>query len=132
MDIKDRYTEVFLKAADQDYEIENVKKHRALWWWNLRGKNQGGLRLTEVAIEFIKNQAGIKTYEITLPKDFEFTPQILLWLDQYLDSPFYISKKSVIVMKEIAALELILLNGDIKKLGFNRAMSKRLNQESEL
>jgi hypothetical protein len=33
-------------------------------------------------------------------------------------------------MKEKAAFELYLLSGDVRKLGHNRAMSKRLSQES--
>ena len=40
------------------------------------------------------------------------------------------TKKHIIVMKEKAAFELYLLSGDVRKLGHNRAMSKRLSQES--
>ena len=47
MDIKDRYTEIFLKAAGQDPSADDVKKLRTIWWWNVRGKNEGGLRLTD-------------------------------------------------------------------------------------
>jgi hypothetical protein len=57
---------------------------------------------------------------------------VLLWLDNYIDSPFFVNKKHIIVMKEKAAFELYLLSGDVRKLGHNRAMSKRLSQESAL
>jgi hypothetical protein len=33
-------------------------------------------------------------------------------------------------MKEMAAFELYLFSGDVRKLGHNKAMSKRLGQES--
>jgi hypothetical protein len=34
------------------------------------------------------------------------------------------------VLKEKAAFELYLFSGDIKKLGYNKALAKRLSQES--
>jgi hypothetical protein len=35
-----------------------------------------------------------------------------------------------VVLKEKAAFELYLFSGDIKKLGYNKALAKRLSQES--
>lgn len=128
MDIKDSYTKIFLEAAGLDSTEEEIKKRRYEWWWNVRGKNNGGQRLTDQALEFIESVAGIKTYKISFPKDFEFTPQVLLWLDQYIESPYYFNKKYIIVLKEKAALELFLFSGDVRKLGHTRALSKRTAQ----
>lgn len=130
MDIKDTYTRVFLQAADQDSSIDTVKKYKSLWWWNFRSKDTGGLRLTEEAMTFIQEDAKIKTYKIEFPKEFAFTPQVLVWLDNFIDSPFYITKKFIVVLKEKAAFELYLFSGDIRKLGYNKALAKRLSQES--
>ena len=130
MDIKDTYTRVFLQAADQDGSIDAVKKYKSLWWWNFRSKDSGGLRLTEEAMTFIQEDAKIKTYKIEFPKEFAFTPQVLVWLDNFIDSPFYITKKFIVVLKEKAAFELYLFSGDIRKLGYNKALAKRLSQES--
>jgi len=130
MDIKDTYTRVFLQAADQDSSTDTVKKYKSLWWWNFRSKDSGGLRLTEEAMTFIQEDAKIKTYKIEFPKEFAFTPQVLVWLDNFIDSPFYITKKFIVVMKEKAAFELYLFSGDIRKLGYNKALAKRLSQES--
>jgi hypothetical protein len=130
MDIKDTYTRVFLQAADQDSDLETVKKYKSLWWWNFRSKDSGGLRLTEEAMTFIQEDAKIKTYKIEFPKEFAFTPQVLVWLDNFIDSPFYITKKFIVVLKEKAAFELYLFSGDIKKLGYTKALAKRLSQES--
>ena len=88
------------------------------------------MRLTEQALEFIEEHAKIKTYKVEFPKDFAITPQVLIWLDQFIDSPFFITKKYIIVMKEKAAFELYLFSGDIRKIGYNKALSKRLSQES--
>jgi hypothetical protein len=128
MDIKDAYTKIFLETAGLDISDDEIKKKRYEWWWNVRGKNDGGQRLTDRAIEFIQTVAEIKTYKISFPKDFEFTPQVLLWLDQYIDSPYYFNKKYIIVLKERAAIELMLFSGDVRKLGHNKALAKRTAQ----
>jgi hypothetical protein len=130
MDIKDTYTQVFLQAANLEADLETIKKHKSIWWWNFRNKETGGLRLTEEAVTFIEEHAKIKTYKINFPDEFAITPQILIWLDNFIDSPFYITKKYIVVLKEKAAFELYLFSGDIRKLGYNKALSKRINQES--
>ena len=127
---KDAYTKAFLQAAELPVNEKNIKDYKAVWWWSFRNKDQGGLRLTDQALEFIEEYAKIKTYKIEFPKEFAFTPQVLLWLDNYIDSPFYVNKKHIIVMKEKTAFELYLLSGDVRKLGHSRAMNKRLSQES--
>jgi hypothetical protein len=129
MDMKDAYSKVFLQSANLTTDAASIKKYRAEWWWNVRSKNQGGLRLTERALKFIHESAEIKTYQIEFPAEFSFTPQVLLWLDQFIDSPFYINKKHIIVLKEISAFELYLFSGDVRKLGHNKALAKRFNQE---
>ena len=130
MDVKDNYTNIFLKAAELDITPEILKSKRMEWWWNVRVKNDGGLRLTDQAMDFIENESKIKIDKIDVPKDFSITPQILLWLDKFIDSPYYITKRSISVLKEKAAFELYLFSGDVQKLGYNKALSKRLSQES--
>jgi hypothetical protein len=129
MDIKDTYTTVFLKAAGQNADEETAKKFRMAWWFNVRKKSDGGLRLTDAALDFIENQAQIKTYKIELEKGITVTPQVLVWLDQFIDSPYYIDKKYIVVLRERAAFELYLFRGDVKKMGYAKAMNKRLSQE---
>lgn len=128
MDIKDAYTEVFLKAADETHDTEKIVNLRTQWWWNVRNKKNGGLRLTDYAMDFIQQRAAIKIYKINFPNEFSVTPQILLWLDQFIESPYYIDKKSITVLREKSAFELYLFSGDIRKMGYSKAMSKRLGQ----
>lgn len=128
--MKDTYTTVFLKAAGQLADLETVKKFRPIWWFNVRNKSDGGLRLTESALEFVEQQAQIKTYKIELEKGISLTPQVLVWLDQFIDSPYFIDKKHITVLRERSAFELYLFRGDVKKMGYAKAMSKRLSQDS--
>lgn len=130
MDAKDRYTMLFLRAADQLDTPEEVKKVRTLWWYSTRDKAQGGLRLTDLGLQYVNEHADIKTYSIRLPKGLKLTPQIVIWLDQFIESPFHISHKEITVLSEKAAFELYLFSGDVKKMGHAKAMSKRLNQNS--
>lgn len=129
MDLKDTYTSVFLKAAGVETNDTKFKEYKAAWWFNFRKKDSGGLRLTDQGAEFIEKYAKIKTYKIEFPADFSITPQVLIWLDRYIDSPFFITKKSITVLKEKAAFELYLFSGDIRKMGYNKALNKRLAQE---
>lgn len=130
MEQKDTYTTVFLQAAGLQTDPATVKKYKAVWWWNLRNKNVGGLRLTEHALQFIEEHAKIKTYKIDFPTEFAFTPQVLVWLDNFIESPYFITKKHITVLREKAAFELYLFSGDIRKIGHNKALAKRLSQDS--
>lgn len=129
MDLKDSYTSVFLSAAGKSTDKETIKKHRAVWWWNFRSKDSTGLRLTDEGLEFVK-KADIRTYEIDLPVELKITPQLLVWLDQQLESPYHLTKKKIIVLKEKAAFEIYLFSGDIQKMGYTKSIAKRFNSES--
>lgn len=129
MNSKDTYTSVFLQAAGKEAEEEEIKKLRGMWWFSTRGKSAGGLRITDSCLEFLESEAQIKTYQIDLPRDLTIGPQVLIWLDQYLDSPYHLSKNHLKVLKEKTAFELYLFSGDIRKMGAAKAMSKRLSQE---
>lgn len=130
MDRKDTYTSVFLKAAGKEYNEEIIKSLKGQWWYSTRDKTSGGLRMTDVCIEFLESEAEIKTYQIDLPKDITIGPQVLIWLDQYIDSPYHLSKNHLKVLTEKAAFELYLFSGDIRKMGAAKALSKRISQES--
>ncbi len=130
MNRKDRFTSVFLKAAGLEDTEENIKQYKSVWWYSTREKSQGGLRLTEIGLDFIQNHSDIKTYKIELPKETTIGPQVLIWLDQFLDSPFYLEKRFITVLSEKAAFELYLFSGDVRKMGASKALSKRLSQDS--
>ena len=130
MDLKDTYTSVFLKAADQPFDENIIKKFRSTWWQNVRGKDCGGLRLTDQGLEFVETYSQIKTYKVEILKEISITPQILVWLDQFIESPYHLTKKHIIVLKEKSAFELYLFHGDVRKMGYAKAMHQRLSQES--
>ena len=129
MDQKDQYSQAFLKAAEQDCNEQKALKYRSLWWYNVRTKSSGGLRLTDEGIDFVREHAKLKTYNIKFPKTVRITPQILIWLDQFIRSPYHITSKDITVLTETAAFELYLFSGDVQKMGYTKALAKRFSQE---
>jgi len=127
MDEKDRLTRVFMQAAGDELTDHKIKYNRIHFWWNVRSKTSGGLRLTEYGFKYCSQKAEIKTYTIDLPKGLSISPQILVWLDNFINSPFHLTKKNITVLKEKAAFELYLFAGDVKKLGYTKAMAKRVD-----
>lgn len=126
---KDLYTKIILESAEWPSDDESIKKYKPVFWYSYRDKDVGGLRLTDKGIDFISEQAKLKTYKVDFPTDFSFTPQTIIWLDQYLNSPFFIDKKSITVITEKTAFELYLFSGDVRKYGLSKSLSKRLTQD---
>ena len=81
------------------------------------------LRLTKQGLETIE-KLDIKTYTIKFPDKIIFTPQTYLWLDEFVDCPYFVDKKQIKVTMEKMALQLMMFAGDITKYGLARAMSK--------
>lgn len=128
MFLKDFYTKIFLEEINEQATEETIKKFKKIWWYNQRNKNERGLRLTDEGLSHIL-QIGIKNYEIEFPESVKINSQLLIWLDRFLDSPYYIKKKSIIVTKERTALEMHLFSGDIYKFGYVRALAKKINSD---
>jgi len=103
---------------------ESVKTNYYTWWQNVRESYQArSLRLTKPGLEIIK-KLDIKIYSIKFPDKIIFTPQTYLWLDEFVDCPYYVDKKQIQVTMEKMALQLMIFAGDITKYGLARAMSK--------
>ena len=122
---KETYTKVFLKQADIAISNVTMKEYMSTLWQNTRVKDQGGLRLTDAGIEFLKNKLELATYEIPFPKDFELTTNTIIWLDQFIDCPYWLCKYSIEVTDEKKALELHLFSGDVKKYGLTKALNRQ-------
>jgi len=47
------YTKIFLNTAKISVDEVNLKKYSSEWWYNIRDKQSGGLRLTETGRDFL-------------------------------------------------------------------------------
>ena len=116
---------------EQPLHDESVKTAYYTWWQNVRESYQArSLRLTKIGLEWVES-LDIKVYNIKFPNKIIFTPQTFLWLDEFVNCPYYIDKKQIIVTMEKMALQLMLFAGDVTKYGLARAMSKAKDQKSQ-
>ncbi len=125
MNWKEAYTKIFLKEAGKSVNESTLQEFMPVWWQNTRSKDSGGLRLTDQGIEFITEQLELTTYEIPFPKDFILTSNTLVWLDEFIDCPYWLGRHGMMVTNEKKALELHLFSGDVKKYGINKALSRQ-------
>ncbi len=95
MNWKETYTKVFLKQSDIAVSEANLKQYLSDWWQNTRGKAEGGLRLTEDGFDFLQENLDIQMYEIPFPRDFKFTTQTYIFLDQFITCPYYLTNRSI-------------------------------------
>ncbi len=123
MNWKEAYTKVFLKEQGKSANEVSVKEFLPLWWKNTRNKGASGLRLTDAGYEVI-TEIGLQTYDIPYPKDLPLTTQVIIFLDKFIDCPYYLTPRSIIVTNEKKAVELTLFSGDLRKYGLTKAMSR--------
>jgi len=117
------YTKIFLKQLGQALSEQNVQAMLPIWWYNTRNKEVGGLRLTDVGFEAVQ-RAEIATYDIPYPLDMPMTTQVIIFLDQFIDCPYYLTNRSITVTNEKKAVELTLFSGDLRKYGLTKAMNR--------
>ena len=126
MNLKQKYTVFFSENLKSYLSPEDITDIKNKIWFNLRN-NRNSLRLTDIGLDYVK-QADIRTYEIEFPKDLKLSAQVLIWLDRYLESPYHLSSKKIIVITEKSAIELHLFSGDLQKYGVTKTLNKRLSQ----
>ena len=125
MSLNDTYTKIFLKNLGQSANDLNVKSYKPVWWQNSRSKSKGGLRLTDEGYRMMTEDLDITFYEVPYAPDMQFTTQIIIWLDNFIDCPYYLDKRSMFVADDKKALELHLFSGDIKKYGISKALARQ-------
>lgn len=129
MNWKETYTKIFLTQLGKVVNDSSMKEYMPLWWQNTRSKKTGGLRLTDQGFELLKS-LDIQVYEIPYPSEMPLTTQALIFLDQFIDCPYYITAKSITVTNEKKAVELTLFSGDIRRYGMIKAVSKMNNEQN--
>ncbi len=125
MNWKETYTKSFLKNADISINPNTLKEYLPMWWKNSRSKDVGGLRLTDKGLDFITKKLDLKTYEVPFPVDFSVTTQTIIFLDRFINCPYFLADDGIIVTNEKKAMELMLFSGDIRKYGISKAMTRQ-------
>jgi hypothetical protein len=109
---------------------KEIEKYHKAWWRNTRFENQNSLRLSDAGYVAFTERLNLTKYEIEIPKDTDWTAQLVLRLDNFLESPYYIKSSSIVIFREKTAIELILYGGDVQKYSWAKAKSQKNNTES--
>ena len=128
---QDTYVKIFLKASNQALSEENSLVYSRKWFVNVRKKEEGGLRLTDEGLKFVKDVLDLKVHEVPFPATLDLKPQVILFLDKFIDCPYHLTEDSITVLSERKSFELHLFSGDVRQYGLMKAMKrKNSNQNS--
>jgi len=122
---REAYTKIFLKHLDRSIDEANTKLHLRKWWKSNRTKKGGGLRLSDEGYEFLIAELELQEFEVPFNERIELSPQTIIFFDQFLDCPYYLTEKSLTVFSEKKAFELYMFSDDIRKYGLVKAMNAR-------
>lgn len=122
--IQPTYTKIFLNSANIAITEANLKLYARQWWMNRRAKDEGGLRLTDEGLKFVKETLNLNVHTVPFPPDLDMKPQVLLFLDKFIDCPYHLNEEEIVVLSERKAFELHLFAGDVRKYGLVKAMRR--------
>ena len=100
MNWKETYTKLFLKELGKSTNETAVKEYMPLWWKNNRDN-------------------------IPYPRDVPLSTQVIIHLDKFIDCPYYLTNRSIVVTNEKKAVELTLFSGDLRKYGLTKAVNRQ-------
>ena len=126
---KESYTKIFLQQWDKSTDPANLELYQRKWFINNRTKDGGGLRLTDDGYMFLTGELELREYEIPFTAEIELSPQTIIFLDRYIDCPYYLTNQSITVFSEKKSFELYLFSDDIRKFGLIKAMKNRQNTD---
>lgn len=129
---RDALTKIFLQQWGKSTDEANVNLYSHKWWQSNRVNKQNAFRLSEEGFQFLTETLEIKMYEIPFTEPIELSPQTIIFLERYIDCPYYLTNQSITVFSERKSFELYLFSDDIRKFGLVKAMNDRqkdLNKE---
>mgnify|MGYP006274332361 CR=1 FL=1 len=127
---KEALTKIFLSQWNKSIDDANVALYMRKWWQSNRSNQKNGFRLSDDGFEFLAGTLDLTSYEIPFNESIELSPQTIIFLDRYLDCPYYLTYRSIIVFSEKRSFELYMFSDDIRKYGLVKAMNARLNDQN--
>jgi hypothetical protein len=122
---RDTLTKIFLQQWGKSIDETNVSMYSRTWWQSNRTNKQNAFRLSDKGYEFLVSELELKEYEIPFTEPIELSPQTIIFLERYIDCPYYLTNQSITVFSEKKSFELYLFSDDIRKFGLIKAMNER-------
>jgi hypothetical protein len=118
-------TKIFLQQWGKSTDDANVQLFSRKWWQSTRVGKDSAFRLSDDGYEFLVKELDLKEYEIPFTEPIELSPQTIIFLERYVDCPYYLTNMSITVFSERKSFELMLFSDDIRKFGLIKAMNER-------
>jgi len=118
-------TKIFLQQWGKSTDEANLKLFGRKWWQSTRVGKDDAFRLSDDGYEFLVKELDLKEYEIPFTEPIELSPQTIIFLERYVDCPYYLTPMSIAVFSERKSFELMLFSDDIRKFGLIKAMNER-------
>ena len=118
-------TKIFLQQWGKSTDEANLKLFGRKWWQSTRVGKDDAFRLSDDGYEFLVKELDLKEYEIPFTEPIELSPQTIIFLERYVDCPYYLTPMSITVFSERKSFELMLFSDDIRKFGLIKAMGER-------
>jgi hypothetical protein len=122
---RDVLTKIFLQQWGKSADEANMKLFSRKWWQSTRSNKQTAFRLTDDGFEFLVKELNLREYEIPFTEPIELSPQTIIFLERYIDCPYYLTNMSITVFSERKSFELMLFSDDIRKFGLIKAINER-------
>lgn len=129
---RDSLTKIFLQHWGKSTDEANLKLYSHKWWQSNRVAKQHAFRLTEEGFDFLVNTISIRMYEVPFTESIELSPQTIIFLEKYIDCPYFLTTESITVFSERKSFELYLFSDDIRKFGLVKAMNERQKELNDL
>jgi hypothetical protein len=118
-------TKIFLQQWGKSTDDANINLYSHKWWQSNRVNKPNAFRLSDEGYEFLVKELELKEYEIPFTEPIELSPQTIIFLERYVDCPYYLTNQSITVFAERKGFELMLFSDDIRKFGLVKAMTER-------
>jgi hypothetical protein len=122
---RDTLTKIFLQQWGKSIDDANLNMYSRTWWQSNRVNKQNAFRLSDKGFEFLTNDLELKSYEVPFTESIELSPQTIIFLERYIDCPYFLTTESITVFSEKKSFELYLFSDDIRKFGLIKAMNER-------
>jgi hypothetical protein len=124
------YTKIFLCQWGKSTDEANVSMYGRKWWQSNRVNKPTAFRLSDEGLEFLSDTLELQSYEIPFTEPIELSPQTIIFLERYIDCPYYLTNHSITVFSEKKSFELMLFSDDIRKYGLVKAINEREKEQS--
>lgn len=129
---RDALTKIFLQHWGKSTDEANMELYSRKWWQSNRTSKQTAFRLSEEGFEFLTETLEIAMYEVPFTEPIELSPQTIIFLEKYIDCPYFLTNQSISVFSERKSFELYLFSDDIRKFGLVKAMNERQKELDNL